>query len=63
MRQLIGLLLGWVVWPQVTHALLSLIVELPTIALPATLPVARYVHLYDDELVPKLLLLNGVGWC
>ncbi|WP_426493267.1 hypothetical protein [Hymenobacter sp. 102] len=60
-RLLGGLLFGWVVWQQVAHMLLNLIVELPATLLSTALPATRYIHLYDDELVPSLLLLNGFG--
>lgn len=60
-RLLGGLLLGWVVWQQVAHALLIFVVKLPAVALSTPLPVAHYVYLYDDALVPSLLLLNGFG--
>ena len=48
-------------WQQVAHILLPLIVELPAAAPSTALPLTRYIHLYDDELVPSLLLLNGFG--
>lgn len=60
-RLLGGLLFGWVVWQQVAHALLIFVVKLPTVALSTPLPAAHYVYLYDDALVPSLLLLNGFG--
>lgn len=60
-RLLGGLLFGWVVWQQVAHMLLIFVIKLPAVALSTPLPVAHYVYLYDDALVPSLLLLNGFG--